>query len=106
MNDHAREVLTKHALLGTKQAFGTLKDVHGGMCAVGVLSYELLGEARLCESAEELKRYRTAYGLDFWKESEIIAANDKLKWDFLTIARKCCTGPHPGSPLGEESQES
>ena len=92
MNDHARDVLAKHAMLGTKQAFNTMRDVHGGMCALGVLMYELLGEARACNTSEERKLWLRTYQVTRREEQEILDANDKLKWDFLTISRKCGNG--------------
>lgn len=92
MNDHARDILAMAALNGQRQAFGSLKDIHGGLCAIGVLTNALFGEARSCRTYEENKLFVDRYGIGWAQSLEIQSANDVLRWDFLTISRKCCLG--------------
>ena len=89
MNDRAREALVAAALNGTPQIRGALRDQKDGRCALGVL----------CEAAgffmpAGVNIIDTEDILESWAEcslqeaTEIVRANDALRWDFLTIARK------------------
>jgi len=94
MNDLAREVLVKAALDGVRQAKGTYRTKNGALCAFGVLF-----EAMDCQWLESPNGGYVAfiagtgtvmsrYDISQEEAQEIIEANDKKGWDFLTIARK------------------
>jgi len=91
MNDLARQVLVKAALDGVKQAKGVFRDNDGGLCAWGALF-----EGMSC-SWLEMNGHWTAslpcdpmlhYDISQEESRDIVDANDKKGWDFLTIARK------------------
>ena len=101
MNEKAREALVAAALRGHPQVRGYLHFglQQGSDCALGVL--HIAHHAGNREAA--LKCWIAAKGCTppfgpTWEigpeeRSEIIYANDSLRWDFLTIARKCGRGP-------------
>ena len=106
MNDLARDVLAEAGLKGTKQVQGAFGR-GDGRCAIGVLA-ESLGVLRCSpwvylnfdgsdSTAWDLDldgwdKIRKVYELSPEDEQEIVQANDKLGWDFLTISRKCGNG--------------
>ena len=77
MNDRAREVLVAAALNNVRQIRWEERDKDGGRCAIGVL----VDAANGCSLATIFDVSREDWG-------NIVYANDKLGWDFLTIARK------------------
>ena len=88
MNDKAREALDQAALTGVKQIRFQMDSPSGGRCAMGVL-YESIGiTLGTTVSLGKMKRARKTLGLTDSDIMDIIEANDRLGWDFLTIARK------------------
>lgn len=93
MNDLARETLVKAAMTGVRQIRGQLYEWDGGFCAVGVLLHALgdMGSTYMTWASPLLhtKLLHTKYDISKKEYFEIVRANDDLRWDFLTIARKC-----------------
>jgi len=89
VNDKAREALVQAALQGTRQITGAFRDDDDGRCALGVL-YDAMGVEfpTVCMSVELREQLCITYDISNDEGSDIVNANDILKWDFLTIARK------------------
>ena len=88
LTERHRAVLVDAALKGVRQIKNRLHDGEGGHCAMGVIHLDMHDgnetEAVLCWDRRGL-----ACGFLNMNNREIERANDKLGWDFLTIARKC-----------------
>ena len=93
MNQVAREALVSAALRNVRQIRGALYDEHGGRCAMGVLLEAFDGNPSNVRRRDSRDTFKEWSDLSLEEEMEIIDANNELRWDFLTIARKCCLGP-------------
>jgi hypothetical protein len=99
MNDRAREALVAAALSGHPQDTGQWHSPKGE-CALGVLHIEMHGsreKALRCnqlvplnpgKSGGQHSHLKDAFDLSRAEASQIVKANDVLRWDFLTISRK------------------
>ena len=111
MNEKAADILVKAALDGVKRVEGGLRRSDGSMCALGVLTNDLIernlmkpwrpyerksyesydiGDWMVCPSPDELWKVLLSqeFSIDVDESHRITRQNDNEHLDFLTIARK------------------